>query len=257
MCSWQRDWKSTMSGSNAKAIEPLDQTILDGREGTPAVFDEWREASRAALRVSLGEGDAMLERVDNVGYTPGTWSLEAQDSAFADVQRRGVQKGIALLRSARAIVEAESFQSHSRDVSALPSSPHPWVLAASAAFWNQRVFRTAVEEAARAIEMQMKAKLNVRDGTGVVLVTDDFSAKDRAIGKSRLRFAEFQQGTAGWTNAHEGAMSFGRGCMVRIRNLYTHGHEPDEVEAFEAVVALSLLARWVDSANVHIVAVSS
>lgn len=42
-------------------------------------------------------------------------------------------------------------------------------------------------------------------------------------------------------------MAFGRGCMMRIRNLYTHGQEPSEQEALEALAALSLLARWCDN----------
>lgn len=45
-------------------------------------------------------------------------------------------------------------------------------------------------------------------------------------------------------------MSFGQGCMKRIRNLYVHGHEPSEDEALEALAALSLLARWIDEAAV-------
>ncbi len=46
-------------------------------------------------------------------------------------------------------------------------------------------------------------------------------------------------------------MSFGRGCMMRVRNLYSHGHEPTEQEALEALAALSLLARWIDDAGVE------
>jgi len=38
--------------------------------------------------------------------------------------------------------------------------------------------------------------------------------------------------------------------MMRVRNLYAHGHEPTEQEALEALAALSLLARWIDDADV-------
>jgi hypothetical protein len=37
---------------------------------------------------------------------------------------------------------------------------------------------------------------------------------------------------------------------MRIRNLWTHAYEPDRAEAMDALAALSLLARWVDEAQV-------
>lgn len=37
---------------------------------------------------------------------------------------------------------------------------------------------------------------------------------------------------------------------MRIRNLYSHG-EPDPEHALEALAALSLLARWIDDAEVE------
>lgn len=58
-------------------------------------------------------------------------------------------------------------------------------------------------------------------------------------------------GTKAWTNAHEGAMHYGRGCMMRIRNLVEHHHdELPEQEALECLASLSLLARWIDEAVV-------
>jgi hypothetical protein len=46
-------------------------------------------------------------------------------------------------------------------------------------------------------------------------------------------------------------MNFGRGCMMRIRNLLEHSDEPiDQQEALECLAALSLLARWIDDAVV-------
>ena len=45
-------------------------------------------------------------------------------------------------------------------------------------------------------------------------------------------------------------MAFGRGCAMRIRKMYTHGEEPSEQKALEALAARSLFARWVDDATV-------
>ena len=57
-------------------------------------------------------------------------------------------------------------------------------------------------------------------------------------------------GSDGWKSAHDGAGAFGRGCFLRIRNLYTHHDGDVEQEDLEALAALSLLARWIDSAAV-------
>lgn len=46
-------------------------------------------------------------------------------------------------------------------------------------------------------------------------------------------------------------MHYGRGCMMRIRNLVEHHHdELPEQEALECLASLSLLARWIDEAVV-------
>lgn len=132
------------------------------------------------------------------------------------------------------------------DVGAL----HPWVAGMATTLWSGGHRRQAVEEAARSIEVQLRAKLGIPSGTGAPLVTSAFSPKDARPGEPRLRFTEFPTGSESWTNAHEGAMAFGRGCMMRIRNLYNHGHEPSDQEALEALASLSLLARWIDESEV-------
>lgn len=57
-------------------------------------------------------------------------------------------------------------------------------------------------------------------------------------------------GSVSGFDAHEGAMAFARGCMMRIRNLIDHDDGWDEREALESLAALSLLARWTESATV-------
>ena len=52
----------------------------------------------------------------------------------------------------------------------------------------------------------------------------------------------------------QGAMSFGVGCFQAIRNPVGHlpndEHELTEQQALERLAALSLLARWVDEADI-------
>jgi hypothetical protein len=130
------------------------------------------------------------------------------------------------------------------------SQLHPWVWEASARLWDDGHRRMALQGAATAIELQLKAKLGV-DRSGVELVTRAFNTSEPRPGDPRLRFANGTEGTDSWNNAHEGAMQFARGCMMRIRNLATHGdEEPEEQDALEQLAALSVLARWIDRAAV-------
>jgi Protein of unknown function (Hypoth_ymh) len=57
------------------------------------------------------------------------------------------------------------------------------------------------------------------------------------------------QGTPDWTSQHEGAGFLGMGCAQAIRNLTTHGAQPDEQTALEQLATLSLLARLIDKAQ--------
>lgn len=163
---------------------------------------------------------------------------------FANARSGGVKRAMAMLSAALDEARIGHGEAPAVDLAGL----HPWVAGVSTALWSNGHRRQAVEEAARQIEVQLRAKLGQDGGTGVRLVTDAFSLTPSKPDSFRLRFEGFTEGTDGWTNAHEGAMSFGRGCMLRIRNLYLHGHEPPEAEVLEALAALSLLARWIDEA---------
>jgi hypothetical protein len=128
---------------------------------------------------------------------------------------------------------------------------HPRVWQASAPLWDGGNFRMAIQAAATAVDSQLKVKLRV-DRSGTDLVTKAFSTRAPTPDEPRLRFRGFSPGTESWTNAHEGALHFARGCAQRIRNLATHEEaEPEEQVALEQLAALSVLARWIDDANVE------
>jgi len=236
-----------MPADPARARELIGRAIDLANDGDPQDFNEWQEKSRVALRVALGEEDPTLGRFDEIRYSLSMYAMDTPDSAFDAARRAGVRRAVALLAAVRTELELMQPSAPSVDVAAL----HPWVGGMAASLWAGGHHRQAVEEAARSVEVQLRAKLGLSGGTGAPLVTNAFSSKDPKPGEPRLRFREFVEGSEGWTNAHEGAMAFGRGCMMRIRNLYAHGQEPEEQEALESLAALSLLARWIDQAEVE------
>lgn len=133
---------------------------------------------------------------------------------------------------------------------------HPWVWYAVVNLWDGEHHKQAVNAAASAIEEQTQLKLDRGNLSGADLYTQAFKVDkiDVKPDGPRLRFPHLDELTSDgkrnqdWTSAHQGAMSFGQGCALGIRNLNAHGTgELPEHEALEYLAALSVLARWVDA----------
>ena len=136
---------------------------------------------------------------------------------------------------------------------------HRWVWHAAVDLWAVGAFKPAVNAAAAAVEELTQDKLKRGDLSGAPLYTEAF--KVGRVGEEpdgrRLRFPHLDELTEdgkrnqSWTSAHQGAMDFGRGCAEGIRNMNAHGtRELPAQEALEYLAALSVLARWVDTARV-------
>lgn len=56
-----------------------------------------------------------------------------------------------------------------------------------------------------------------------------------------------------YKNVQRGAIAFAEGVFAGIRNPLSHefGHDLTEQQALEYLAALSVLARWVDDANIE------
>ena len=132
---------------------------------------------------------------------------------------------------------------------------HPWVWHAAVDLWGNRHYEDAVFRAAAAIERQLQLKLDRGDLSGTALYTEAFNTRSG----QRLRFGHIRKETddgklkKDWTSSHQGAMHFGMGCALGIRNPLAHGaRDLDEHEALEYLAALSVLARWIDTAQVRL-----
>lgn len=133
---------------------------------------------------------------------------------------------------------------------------HGWVWHAAINLWDGGHFKQAVNAAAAAVEEQAQLKLDRGDLSGADLYTQAFKVDKIGVKPDgpRLRFPHLDELTSDgkrnqdWTSAHQGAMNFGQGCALGIRNLNAHGTgELPEQEALEYLAALSVLARWVDA----------
>lgn len=131
------------------------------------------------------------------------------------------------------------------------TSLHSVVWNAAVQLWDSGYHWEAVRNAGEQLTPLLQAKLGRFDLSSTRLVSEAFSSKPPEPSAPRLRFTQYAEGSDEWKSAHTGALSFGQGCMMAIRNLATHTHrEPDQQQALEQLAALSVFARMIDEAEV-------
>jgi hypothetical protein len=135
------------------------------------------------------------------------------------------------------------------------ASLHPRIWNAAVDLWDDGHLREAVQAAAHALfDIHLPAKLGVSPATSAKsLASQAFSTSPPAAGNPRLRLGDYPASTPNWTSQHEGAQLFAMGCAQLIRNLVTHGAQPNEQTALEQLASLSLLARLIEQAKVETV----
>lgn len=134
------------------------------------------------------------------------------------------------------------------------ASLHSLIWEAAKAQWNTGHRHEGVLAAAKAVNSLLQAKLARRDVSEGDLIRQAFSSKDPEPGKPRLRFTRIQDDRTR-DSMRQGVSDFGAGCFAAIRNPI--GHRPneelemDEQSALERLAALSLLARWIEEADLE------
>lgn len=135
-------------------------------------------------------------------------------------------------------------------------SLHPLIWKAATAQWSTGHRHEAVLAAAKAVNSLLEQKTGRRDISEVDLVRQAFSDKPPEPDKPRLRYTKYSNDQTA-RSMRQGVMDFGAGCFAAIRNPV--GHLPndelelDEQTALERLAALSLLARWIDEADLDTV----
>ncbi|MBT2511341.1 TIGR02391 family protein [Streptomyces sp. ISL-98] len=162
--------------------------------------------------------------------------------------REAAHRAIAQLEAEQELIDNLGSGAPQLDAATL----HPWVWGSVQGLWSSGHFREAVGMAAKAINAQTQAKLERKDLSEAKLLSDAFSMKPPASGQPRLRLGA-DDGSDTYRSRHEGAGSFARGVYSAIRNPIAHelDHELEENEALEQLAAFSILARWVDEADVE------
>lgn len=188
--------------------------------------------------------EQILDRVH-----PG-WSKERprKDPGFSWLRDRASRAKSALEREPEL---TEKLGDNAPDMDA--ANLHPWAWENGRSYWNTGHYHQAVMQAAMRINAETQTKLERKDVSEVALFNEAFSLDKPKEGAPRLRLAE-DDGDKTYENLHRGARAFADGLYTAIRN--PGMHKPQEsaggVEqlALEQLAAFSLLARWVDQADV-------
>jgi len=127
---------------------------------------------------------------------------------------------------------------------------HPWVWGAARTLWESKHYRAAVEAAAKAINAYTQTNLDRRDVSDTDLMNQVFTDKPKS-GQTYLRLPGDPTDQT-IKDRNRALRPFAEGCFARIRNPAAHEHGPDwdEEHALEYLVALSVLARWIDDCDV-------
>lgn len=109
------------------------------------------------------------------------------------------------------------------------------------------------------INVETQAKLGRMDVSETALFNEAFSLNATKPDAPRLRLAE-DDGSKTYENLHRGARAFAEGLYAAIRNPGVHTPEQSDGDqeqlALEHLAAFSLLARWVDQAQVETVSLT-
>ncbi|WP_420113804.1 TIGR02391 family protein [Pseudactinotalea sp.] len=132
-------------------------------------------------------------------------------------------------------------------------SMHPWVWHAAEPHWTSGNHGAAIWAAAINLNSRIQQKVGRKDVGEGKLLQEVFSVEDPKPGKPRLRRVGAENLDL-FNDMHVGPMNFGKGLFAAVRNPLNHvtadEHQMGEAESLEALAALSLLARWVDEAEV-------
>jgi hypothetical protein len=130
---------------------------------------------------------------------------------------------------------------------------HHWVWEAARPQWDSGHRAEAVVAAARNVNSRLQQTIGRRDLSDKALVEQSFSPRPPEPGVPRIRVMP-DDGSDTYRTVQSGALSFGVGCFMAIRNPLSH-LAPDEIElsdheGLERLAAFSLLARWIDEGSV-------
>ena len=226
-------------------LHVTDQVAYDNSDGGVIIIGTYMRGSETEASQRAHVVEQILDRVLQ------GWRQDrpAKDQSYAWLRDQASRAKAALHRAAEL---AENLGDNAPDMDA--GNLHPWAWENGRSYWNTGHYHQAVMQAAIRINAEAQAKLGRMDVSETALFNEAFSLDAPKEGAPRLRLMKNDGGRT-YQNLHRGARSFADGLYTAIRN--PGMHQPQESEggeeqlALEQLAAFSLLARWIDQADVH------
>lgn len=206
-----------------------------------AALDRLGPAMQRICR-AIGEQAPDPSAFDSETYDNNSWSM-------ARGTREAARRLQGILESKEMLDDALSAESLAVNADGL----HEWVWRPPASkYWSDGHYRAAVQAAATQVDIELQAKLNRFDISGSDLAAQAFSLSEPSDGKRRLRYPKFAPGSETYKSVHQGAMHYGMGVGMVIRNTATHlVDDLHPQSALEQLVSVSYWARLIDKAAVE------
>lgn len=225
-------------------LQATAQVGYDNSGGGVLVFGTHMRSSETEAAQRAHVVEQILDRV-----LP-SWNKDRPEDDKRHEWLRG-QASRAKAALERAAELAEQLGDNAPDMDA--ANLHSWAWESGRSLWNSGHFHQAVMHAALRINSETQAKLGRVDVSERKLFNEAFSLDDPKEGAPRLRLMG-DDGSDTYKNRHLGARAFADGLYAAIRNPGMHQPSPvdggEEQLALEQLAAFSLLARWVDQAEV-------
>jgi len=227
-------------------LRTTDQVAYDNRPGSGVVI------FGTHMRGSTTEAAQMAHVVEQIldRALPG-WVRDRpkKDEKYTWLRDQASRAKAALLRQSEL---AEKLGDNAPDMDA--ANLHPWAWENGKSYWNTGHYSQAVMQAAIRINAETQSKLGRMDLSETALFNEAFSLEPPKPGTPRLRLS-VDDGGKTFQNQHRGARALADGLYTAIRNPGMHVPEQrdggEEQLALEQLAAFSLLARWVDQAEVR------
>lgn len=223
------------------------------RRGDPQDMGDWALRVYQTVRELLDPQHEMVDVVEAIRHDLG--ALDFVPPGFRRQREINYRLKGPIRAQAYGAVLAAAVAERGDETVLRVVDMHPWVAEPAEPLYNDGHWFQAVTTAADNVRAQWKAILGVKSTKGLDLPSV-FSESDPQPGKPRMRFACYDRNRDEdeWVNAHEGAMHFARGCIMRIRNLHKYQLGDQAISpglALETLAALSRLARWITDAQVE------
>lgn len=226
----------------------LDQSRMRYPDPVPGVVDMSGRKVTAAADEEVTKQALVIERILDRAL-PDWRSVDGNTK----VNRWMVHRNAALQAREALVREKEIQENLGESAPELSAAElHPWIWSGAKSLWQSGHYREAVEGAIKKLNAETQNKVGRRDVSETDLFKQAFTLDQPKSGRSRLRRMKVDNSDT-YRSVQRGVMTFAEGVFAGIRNPLSHeaDQELSEQEALEYLAALSVLARWVDGAEVE------